>query len=318
MKNCMQARRSTALSITHPRRLRAFGSILSLASLLALGACSSDGDSDTGDGDGDTGEDMLTLKVDLTGLEPLAGGFEYEGWFINDNGPVSAGRFNLTGGESSIEVMVDADAADGAIMYVLTIEPPTDEDDPAPSATHVLAGPWENDAATLSIDADAALGGNFSSAAGEFFLQTPTSSKADDYSLGIWFITPGDTMSAGLTLPELPEGWAYEGWVAGPDGPVSTGLFLDAAAADDDGAGPAAGDQDAPPFPGQDYIDPELDLLGDDFIAVISVEPQPDDSPAPFAFKPLVGSITDEGAGGVQPLDNMSDNAPAGSVEVMN
>lgn len=36
-----------------------------------------------------------TLAFELTGLEPLAEGFYYEGWAIVDEEPVSTGRFNV-------------------------------------------------------------------------------------------------------------------------------------------------------------------------------------------------------------------------------
>ncbi len=55
-----------------------------------------------------------------------------------------------------------------------------------------------------------------------------------------------------------------------------------------------------------------MSLLGN--AVVISVEPVPDDSPAPFAIKPLVDSmITADGAGVSQDMVNMSANNPSGS-----
>ena len=55
-------------------------------------------------------------------------------------------------------------------------------------------------------------------------------------------------------------------------------------------AGPAGGpDGDGPPFPGQDFVNPPMDLIGG--AAVISVEPEPDDSPAPFVLKPLLTPV---------------------------
>ena len=91
--------------------------------------------------------------------------------------------------------------------------------------------------------------------------------------------------------------------------PISTGRFTSADMADLDGAGPEAGTEGAPPFPGQDYIMPATVLTGG--TAVISVEPDPDDSPDPFALKPLVGDITDAGAGTAQ---NLANNASATSI----
>jgi hypothetical protein len=97
-------------------------------------------------------------------------------------------------------------------------------------------------------------------------------------------------------LPELPAGWAYEGWAVIDGVPVTAGTFLTADGFDDfDGY---SGDQGGPPFPGEDYLvnPPEgvtfpTDLTG--ATVVISVEPSPDDSPEPFALKPLLGTAGD-------------------------
>ena len=47
---------------------------------------------------------------------------------------------------------------------------------------------------------------------------------------------------------------------------------------------------------------------------VISVEPVPDDSPAPFALKPLVGTATDAGAGVSQDIQLNDAPLPTGAV----
>ena len=118
------------------------------------------------------------------------------------------------------------------------------------------------------------------------------------------FLDPAAGPSAGLRLPTLPAGWRYEGWVVGDGGPVSTGIFTDPAAADIDGAGPAAGPDGAPPFPGQDFIAPAMKVPGT--TVVLSVEPDPDDSPAPFFIKPLAGPASDAGPGVFQTLGNIA------------
>ncbi len=43
---------------------------------------------------------------------------------------------------------------------------------------------------------------------------------------GLWFATGArSSLSAGLNLPSLPDGWAYEGWVETADGQISIGAF---------------------------------------------------------------------------------------------
>ena len=82
-------------------------------------------------------------------------------------------------------------------------------------------------------------------------------------------------------------------------------MFIGNSGADDDGAGPGAGPNGAPPFPGQDFIRPPMSLIGG--AVVISVEPVPDNSPMPFFIKPLVdGSAEDVGPGVFQTMDNMA------------
>ena len=145
---------------------------------------------------------------------------------------------------------------------------------------------------------------DFTAATGSYILAAPTGADGTPYNYGIWFLDPSGP-SASLDLPVLPEGWAYEGWVVGEDGPVSTGIFTNTAAADSDAGGPAAGPNPAPPFPGQDFITPPANLVGQ--TTVISVEPSPDNSPAPFTLKPLVDEINDTGEGGI--LQDLTNNA---------
>jgi len=271
-------------------------------------------DSSTPDG----GVSTRTLAMTYTGLPDLGADFVYEGWLIVDSSPVSTGRFVIDAAglpdPASSEVM--ASDADAATLFVLTIEPATG-DAPTPSDTHILAGPVAAGAATLSLDHMAALGTDFSAATGEFVLNTPSTTAADDAGLGIWWLTPPMPFSAGLDLPTLPAGWAYEGWVVDASGPVTTGRFTAVDAADSDAAGPTAGtDSAGPPFPGQDFITPARDLTTG-HTAVVSVEPDPDNSPMPFALKPLVGAIDGTLAPSTQSMSNMAAaGMPSGSITI--
>ena len=255
-------------------------------------------DMSTVDVDMNSPAETRTLNLAFTDLPELGDGFEYEGWIIVAGEPVSTGRFSVTDGVlSESAFVVDAADADAAAMFVLTIEPSVG-DDPAPADTHVLAGAFASGEAGLTIGHEAALGTDFADAAGTFLLATPTSASEDDDNQGIWFIDPSSgSPMAGLELPALPAGWVYEGWVVDISGdepmPISTGTIAALDAADSDGAGASAGPEGAPPFPGQDYIDPARDLSVD-HMAVISVEPSPDDSPAPFQIKPLATPIAAE------------------------
>ncbi len=266
---------------------------------------------------GTDGDSTTTMRMRFEGLESLGEGFVYEGWLIVNGAAVSSGRFNIDGDGMAVpsEFEVDSADADATTTFVLTIEP-EQNDPPEPAVTHVLAGDFDSNIANLTIEHAAALGDSFADAEGSFIIETPTTADiAEDFDQGLWWLEMTDNgPAASLILPTLPAGWAYEGWVVGDDGPMSTGRFTSVDAADSDGPGATAGPDGAPPFPGQDLIDPAMVLIG--YAAVISVEPEPDDSPAPFALKPLVDmDIEDVGMGGSQDMANQSANNPTGTIE---
>ena len=240
------------------------------------------------------------IDLGFVGLEPLGDGFVYEGWVVVDGAPVSTGRFTIAeiDGERTYvgPNLASQSDLDNASDFVLTIEPAVG-DDPAPAAAKPLGGAIVDGVAELTHAHPAALGDDFSSAAGQFIIATPTTAdNADDDYSGVWFIeVTEDGPVAGLDLPTLPEGWVYEGWAVIEGQPVSTGRFVDPGAPDDFGG--FSGPDPNPPFPGEDFIvnAPDgltfpTDLTNGGTI-VLSIEPEDDDSPAPFAFKPLAASV---------------------------
>ena len=109
----------------------------------------------------------------------------------------------------------------------------------------------------------------------------------------------------------LPAGWMYEGWVVVGGMPITTGRFSQVMGADSDGGGATKGPMGTPPFPGQDFVRPPTNLIGG--AAVISIEPQPDDSPGPFTLKPLIDHmIEDDGGHMSQSMDNNAGSFPTG------
>jgi len=167
------------------------------------------------------------------------------------------------------------------------------------------------------VDHGAALGTDFAAADGSFILAAPSGGGMAPYENGIWWLDPAAGPGPTLVLPELPSGWAYEGWVASQDGPVSTGRFTSVMGEDSDGTGPDAGDDPGPPFPGQDFVDPARDLTAG-YAAVISVEPEPDNSSAPFAIKPLLDlNIDDVGEGVLQPMARNTAALPSGNAVLL-
>lgn len=241
-----------------------------------------------------TGE-TSSLNLDFTNLPESSEGEQYEGWIIVSGSPVSTGTFtvNAEGNMSKNNFDVLSTSLASATDFVLSIEPIPD-DDPAPSAIKILGGSFSSNSASLTASHGAALGDDFSNVAGKYILATPTTTTTDDELSGLWFLDlASGSPSVGLDLPELPDGWIYEGWAVINGMPVTSGTFMRVDNADD--SAPYSGMGDGPPFPGEDYVNNApnglnfpTDLSGGTM--VISIEPYPDNNPAPFMYKPLVGN----------------------------
>lgn len=259
-----------------------------------------------------------TLTLEATGLEPLGDGFYYEGWAIIGAEPYSTGRFNVDGAGNVItpDGVVIEDGVfttdfdlKSASMIVITIEQAGVE---GPSDAKYLAGALDSEQALLTVSHEAALGSDFSEAAGSFILATPTEEPANTNPLsGVWFLQlTDDGPVAALELPPLPTGWVYEGWAVIDGMPITTGRFLSAVGADQ--SAPFSGPNAGPSYPGEDFLINApmgltfpADLSG--ATIVISIEPENDDSPAPFALKPLIYTVPQDAEHAVSyPLTNQA------------
>ncbi|WMX13634.1 anti-sigma factor [Aureispira sp. CCB-E] len=257
------------------------------------------------------------FTVSIAGLEDLGNDYVYEGWLIVNGTPVSTGTFtvNNTGVLSQTSFEADISDLDNATKFVLSIEPSVDSD-PAPSAVKILAGDFSNNTATLSVGDGAALGNDFSTAAGSYILATPTDALSNNENSGVWWLVPGGTPS--LTLPTLPSGWRYEGWAVVNGMPLSTGTFTNVSGADD--AAPYSGPNAGPAFPGEDFLTNApsgitfpLDLSNAN--VVISVEPFPDNSEKPFLLKPLAATVPANATNGTSyNMNNNNTTNPSGTV----
>ncbi len=232
--------------------------------------------------------------------------------------PITTGVFtvdaNGTLSQSSFDI--DAEDLDAASTFVLTIEPSPDAD-PMPSSTHVLAGDFVDRSASLTIKHDAAIATDFLDAEGTFVIATPSDGNGDiDEESGVWFLDNSTgTALAGLDLPTLPDGWNYEGWVVIDGTPVTTGTFQSGLGSDNFSA--YSGSEASPPFPGEDFLqnapdglDFPVDLTGK--TVVISVEPSPDNSLAPFTLKPLVKEV--DGSQETHTAVSMNNNASVSEI----
>ncbi len=238
--------------------------------------------------DNNNGPSTAELTLNLSGLEALGSNYDYEGWIIVNGSPISTGKFKSVTFPQSFTV--DSENLSRATAFVLSIEPAVDPD-AGPADTKVLRGTFSGNSASVTTE----IVGNFSNVGGSFFLRTPTDETGTNNgndAYGVWFGVPGMPPTADFTLPTLPAGWAYEGWVVGNNGPISTGTFTSFGTRDS--GNPFSGTQNnaGPPIPGEDFFNnpPNGETFPLDVRrrrVVISVEPVPDDSPAPFAMKPL-------------------------------
>lgn len=265
--------------------------LFALVGLFLISSCKKDDDMDP--------STMKSITLNLNGLEDLGSDFVYEGWLIVDGSPVSTGTFTVDadGMLSKTSFELDAMDVDNATKFVLSIEPMNDTD-PNPAPTKILAGDFSGNSANVDI----APVGDFSNAAGKYILATPTNGADTDENSGIWFLDLATgSPTVGLTLPALPDGWVYEGWTVINGQPVTTGKFTNVMATDM--ADPYSGSEPLPDvngsdgfFPGEDFLmnapsglNFPTDIAGGK--AVISIEPSPDNSEAPFTLKPLVHDI---------------------------
>lgn len=276
--------------------------------VLAIGvfamSCSSDDDNN--------GPTTSSLTLNLSGLEDLGSDFVYEGWIIVDGSPVSTGTFSSITFPQTFQV--NTNQLNTATAFVLSIEPAVDPD-PLPSAIKILAGDFAGGSASVNTDLIA----DFSTIAGDYVLVTPSTNDTTDNNKGVWFLDPTAGPAATLELPMLPTGWKYEGWAIIDGTPVSSGRFSTAAGADEDG-NPFAGTDNTmlPPFPGEDFImgmANGVDLAAATHISrvVVSIEPEPDNSPNPFLLKPLVGEALDENSATAPTLHSLSGTLPTGT-----
>ncbi len=237
-----------------------------------------------------------TVTLNINGLKDLGSNYQYEGWLIVGGMPVTTGTFTVdaSGVLSQTIFSVNLNDLINATTFVLTIEPIPDPD-PDPSNTHILAGNFIDFDAPLSVGHPAALGDDYSGIDGKYILATPTNGDNTDELSGIWFLDlSSGSPDVGLTIPTLPAGWKYEGWAVISGMPVTTGTFTTVDMVDE--ADPYSGPDQGPPFPGEDFLVNApmgftfpTNLSG--MTGVISIEPDPDNSTAPFLLKPLVGGI---------------------------
>ena len=289
------------------------------------------------------------VHLTLTSTEQLhAGEGSYEAWLYIGGIARSLGKFQMDNDNVRMRDLQGVLIPDNVLSTNLDVSQATelwittepDGDNDSTPAYKFLSGPIT----TLSAGVDSCvynsagvngMGVSFTNAAGTFLLTTPTIAGHD--TSGVWYMnkcTSGATST--LTLPTLPTGaygWQYQGWIADVSQsdaiPFSTGEFHSTAGADGDAGGCMAGPLAPPAFPGSDFVmdnglctegEPYLPILNNgNWSVVITVEPNPNTGPLPFAFKPLqVSNISPSAASCVsQNLQNFSGNLPRGTATLV-
>lgn len=244
-----------------------------------------------------------------------------------DGAYVSFGTFNVSADGARLECLcgspkVFEPAKDVnialAVDAIVTLEPEGEPDDRPGSRLIGGAFTGSDRLATAQLHAadEHVFDFDYSAASAVFMLATPTTAEANDFKNGIWWMNAGGSTVAGINnLPTLADTarWRYEGWVINHSAatPIaySTGRFRAIAGADFDFAGITAGADgndsnadgrgDGLPFPGQDFvraangIPAPLLLDNGNFEARLTLEPEPDNSPQPFALTilstPIIG-----------------------------
>ncbi|MBI4535072.1 MAG: hypothetical protein HY708_02255 [Ignavibacteriae bacterium] len=301
------------------------------------------------------------IALTVTNLPALAEGEgHYQLWvtFLTFNKPtggdspthtegyVSLGEFNVVPGEGIRDL--DGNAAhfqipedenvqllDDVILTIQRKRTPQDTSEIEPGSV-IIAGKFRGDIsqaiADLTTEYADAFESNFIGLTGVYTITAPTSPS--DSNSGIWFFEPNPTPAAGLkNLLVLPETWLYEGWavdMTNLSGPLyySTGKFARADSADLDGAGPGKGPGAGLNFPGQDFIvatggsPAKPNLRGGGFKFLITLEPNPDNSPNPSLLTLLSSFPEPVQSGRLQtqssPMFNVSSSfIPRGKVTVV-
>lgn len=299
-----------------------FLSLFAIAAMLTFTSCDDDDDDPQPPPPPPSGEEDLSLNV--SNLPALGSDYRYEGWIVVDGFPISIGKFqvNDNGDPSPSDFDANESEVNEASGFRITIEPEPD-DNSDPSNTVILAGDFDGNSASLTTDDDDALGTDFDDveAQGTYYLATPTDGDGTNELSGVWWgLDPLVENTPGLLLPDLPEGWKYEGWAVIDEEYVSTGKFTSVSNSDEQNVD-YGGNQPAPEIPGEDFLmnAPEgvtfpTDLSGQSLL--ISVEPYPDNSTGPFGIQPLTEAIpVDAEPENTYTMDNNADSSiPTGVV----
>lgn len=269
---------------------------LSLSCLVLLG-CKND-DFETLSNPDNTSQ----IVINLQNLPSLSDSAKYVAWlFFDEKGstaPVKIGEL-APDASGNVSASYTAELYDlkRAQYVVVTVEKPKEDSAtvsgvklPKPSASKLIAGTVSANDVSLSSDASLGLNCDLTIATGKLTLFTPTDANQNTKN-GVWFVEyTNGVLSEGLTLPALPSGWKYQGWVSKDGKLISTGTFTTATGVDNSNI--YCGSLSIPAFPGEDFLNNApsgftfpLDLSG--ATVFITIEPNAENYDQPYGLKVL-------------------------------
>jgi len=243
----------------------------------------------------------LQIRLELENLPPLQDGFAYQAFARLGAEIHATDKFNTTENGSFVNaagqfiqntLTFDVDVSEASVIFV-TIQEKRDSND-EPSGTVVFAGDLSGSVANLTQSHPSAFGVSLNGQTGSFMLMSYVANAQPSDVSGLWFVEGSKAAPrAGLSLPALPEGWHYEGWIEVGGTLISTGAFRDNEGAD---AARQYSNSDTPLFPGEDFEENAPDgvtfpLNPAGGTVHVTVEPFPDDTVEPYGFFVMTGSV---------------------------
>jgi hypothetical protein len=292
-------------------------------------------------GESGTTAPQNSASLTLTRLEPIDKNIlgTYELWGSvetsfdhGENEYRSMGRFAVNS-SGAIRIGNINDVSD----IIITIQPPG-YSDTIPSNIKILGGAKQQSGSSLVFDLSMSYSdilpasSQFSAAAGSYILASPTTGTASsDYRRGIWFTKDTLGITAGLSLPNLPDTteWTYQAWVVDNSNSsfiYNIGRFDSPQARDNNQQCEQLGGL-LWNVPGHDWLQfncpgtiPDIANLENNFSVMITLEPRFEQGQAlslPFYIKLFSGNIATVSFSSMQSLSNgFTSTVPTGQVRL--
>lgn len=196
------------------------------------------------------------VSLVLTNMAELPVDKQYAVWGVINSTPLLIGTFKMEGERvvptlgthyEDGEFLTATDVSAAGEVYITVEHAATTPSHPT-SARYLTSNVEEGIGALSSSLRD------LDGFRGEYILASPTDTSDTNETSGVWFMHRNEdgTYSAALSLPELPDGWNYQGWVRHEGRVLTTGTFRQGNM--QDGFALYGGDVPGPAFPGEDFL----------------------------------------------------------------